>query len=139
MNNTIGLSGLQVVMIASVILVVMLIKLSAYVISLRVKHKIAIGDDDNSDMRLAIRAQANFTEYTPIALILLLLLTFADAHVEVIALLAITFIIGRLLHIHGLLVGEKQEPPFRRFRFIGMVFTFLSLGLMALAMLIYLF
>ena len=39
----------------------------------RVKFKIDDGDGGNEEMRQRIRAQANFVEYVPIALILLML------------------------------------------------------------------
>ena len=52
----------------------MLLVLSALVSRQRLRHKVSIGDGDVPSVRAAMRVQANFVEYVPLALILLVLL-----------------------------------------------------------------
>ena len=63
----------MVTLIAAGLLGFLLFFLGAYVVAGRVKFKIDNGDGGSAAMRQRIRAQANFVEYVPLALILLLL------------------------------------------------------------------
>jgi len=62
---------MTVSMITAGLLGILLLFLSGHVIAGRVKFKIDIGDGGNEQMRQRIRAQANFTEYVPLALLLI--------------------------------------------------------------------
>jgi uncharacterized membrane protein YecN with MAPEG domain len=74
-------------------------------------------------MERAIRAQANFAEYVPIALILMACLEINGAPLWLIAILGITFVAGRVIHAQGM----SQPPPHFRNRVIGMKFTITTL------------
>ncbi len=79
-------------------------------------------NDENDEFFRAVRAHANFIEYTPLFLILLTLLELADAPSLFMSLLGGTFIIGRISHWYGL-----TEPDRLRFRTLGMVLTLTQL------------
>lgn len=87
--------------IAAIILVV----LSLAVIRLRVRSGISFGDGGDEKLRHAIRAQGNFIEYVPIALILMLLLELGGAAALLLHALGIALIGGRILHAISLYRG----------------------------------
>ncbi|KZN61773.1 MAPEG family protein [Pseudoalteromonas luteoviolacea] len=102
------------------------IKLSFDVIKLRRKHKVGIGHAGHTDLSAAIRAHANFIEYTPLAVILLFILEFQKVNSILLLAFASTFLIGRVLHAIAL---NKANI---RIRIFGMLLTFLVLISMAL-------
>jgi len=75
-----------------------LIKLSLNVVKLRRLHKVSLGDGRKEDLRRAIRAQGNATEYMPITLLLLFALEFNQAPMWLVHLTGITFVVGRAMH-----------------------------------------
>jgi len=105
------------------ILAVLFIRLSFGVIRLRRHHKVGLGSGGVDDLERAIRAQANFAEYVPIALILMACLELNGAPLWLIAILGIAFVIGRVIHAKGI----NQPPPHFRDRVIGMKFTITTL------------
>ena len=105
------------------ILAVLFIRLSFGVIRLRRHHKVGLGSGGVDDLERAIRAQANFAEYVPIALILMACLELNSAPLWLIAILGIGFVAGRVIHAKGM----NQPPPHFRDRVIGMKFTITTL------------
>ena len=85
---------------------------------LRLSDKILHGDGGNALLLRRMRAQANFTEYTPIALVLIVLLDLMDINAWALGLTALAFLVGRVLHA----VGMDAETPSRA-RMIGMALT----------------
>ncbi len=80
----------------------LLLALSVRVAMVRRKTRVGIGHGDQPTLETAIRVQANFTEYVPIALILLLL---TEAHAPGawwLHVLGLMLLVGRLLHAWGL-------------------------------------
>ena len=116
------------------ILILLYLKLSWDVITCRRRYKISVGDGGNENLLRAIRSQANLSEYAPLALIALVCLELNRAPVWVTAILALIFIIGRLLHPLGMKSAESSLQPRSR----GMMLTFLSLLLMAFANIVFL-
>lgn len=98
-----------------------LVALSVRTIRLRRRFQVAVGAGGEPSLERAIRVQANFVEYVPLAL---LLLFFLEArlgsgwwvHVPGVALLA-----GRVLHA----VGVSNVKEDLRLRVTGMSLTFL--------------
>lgn len=86
----------------------LLIVLSARVMRLRGKHRIGIGDGGQADLQLAIRVQANFIEYVPIALLLLLCVDLVGDSKWIVHVLGILLLVGRVLHAYGL-SGSPNE------------------------------
>ena len=104
--------------IASILTIVFL-QLSFAVIRLRRKNKVGLGTGGHDELERAIRAQGNFAEYVPMALILLFLFEFNGAPLWLVSILGAALIIGRVMHAKGI----KQPPPHFRDRIIGMRFT----------------
>ena len=84
----------------------------------RIKEKILHGDGGNAGLQRRLRAQSNFTEYTPIALVLILVLDLAGQDGWLLGLTALGFMLGRVLHA----IGMDAEGPAKP-RMIGMLLT----------------
>ncbi len=103
--------------------------LSINVIKTRRKAGIAIGTKDNEEFLRPVRAHANFAEYVPIALVLILLAEMQGVDKVYICLLGAMLVVGRLLHLYGILKAEltginKQSI---RYRVSGMMLTFFAI------------
>ncbi len=66
-----------------------------------------IGDGGNEPLIRRMRAQSNFIEYTPIALILFALVELAHGPSLLLWVMAALYLIGRLAHPFGMDVGGK--------------------------------
>ncbi len=102
---------------------ILLVVLSVRTLLLRRKLKIGIGDNDNVEMKRAMRVHANFIEYTPTAILLIFFLEQTGSYVVWIHTLCIVLLVGRIMHAYGV---SQVEEDFR-FRVTGMVLTFLVL------------
>lgn len=109
-------------LIASV-LTLLFIKLSIAVIKLRGKNKVGLGSGGHEDLERAIRAQGNFAEYVPIALILIGCLELNGAPWWLVLIPGLTLIAGRLYHSKGI----NTPPPDFSNRILGMKLTFATL------------
>ena len=89
---------------------------------MRVAHKVSIGDGGHEPLITRMRAQANFVEYTPFFLILLGLIELAIGSQIWLWIVAILFILGRIVHMFGM-----DQPPPSRLRMAGIIVTMLSL------------
>jgi uncharacterized membrane protein YecN with MAPEG domain len=105
------------------ILAAFFIHLSLGVIRLRRRHKVGLGSGGVDDLERAIRAQANFAEYVPIALILMACLEINGAPLWLIGILGIALVAGRMIHAKGI----NQPPPHFSNRVIGMKLTITTL------------
>lgn len=110
--------------IYAALLAVLLIALSFRVIFVRRGERISLGDADNPALRARIRVQANFVEYTPLALILILLIELQGGDALVVHALGLMLLIGRIAHA----VGVSKHPQVMPLRFWGMILTFASLA-----------
>jgi len=89
--------------------------LSAMAGTKRPKLGISVGDGGNPEMLLAMRRHANFTEYVPLALILLALLEVNDVSAMAIHVMGAGLVIARIAHAVGLKADSVQGAG----RFIG--------------------
>lgn len=105
------------------ILALLFILLSIRTIRIRRELKIEIGDDTNIEMQRAMRVHANFSEYTPLTLILILLVELNDAPNLIIHFICLSLLIGRIAHAYG--VSKTKENY--KFRIMGMAMTFTSI------------
>ena len=80
------------------LLALWLVGLSLRVIQARRAARVSLGDGGNRPLQRAIRGQANFAEYVPIALLLLLILELSRFSIYVVHLMGIALVIARLLH-----------------------------------------
>ncbi len=111
---------LRITTLAAVALTILFVRLSFAVIRLRRGHQVALGSAGHVDLERAIRAQGNFAEYVPFGLILLGLLEFNGAPKWLVAIPAVTLILGRLFHAKGI----NEPPPNFANRIRGMQLTF---------------
>ena len=116
------------------ILAALFVYLSFAVIRLRRHHKVGLGSGGVDDLERAIRAQGNFAEYVPIALILLACLELNGAPLWLTAIPGIALVIGRLIHAKGI----NQPPPHFTNRIIGMRFTITTLIMLVVFNLVWL-
>lgn len=121
---------MTVTMVTAGILALLLLFLAGYVIAGRVRFKIDLGDGGNVAMRQRIRAQANFAEYVPMALILMALMETASVGPRwLIIAMGATLVLARLWHAQGLL----STPGVSAGRFAGTNLTGLVLLVGAVA------
>ena len=109
------------------LLVLWLLVLSVRVVRRRGSDKIVLGDGGNPSMLRVIRAQANFTEYVPLALLMMAMLELTRHSIYLLHLLGILLLISRLLH--GYALSFTQHFMFGRVAGAGL--TFLVLGIEA--------
>ena len=96
--------------------------LGVLVVRARVKTETGIGDGGNPEMARPLRAHANNTEYTPMALLLMWALMPLGGSAWIAHAIGIPLTIGRIFHAIGL---SRNEGP-SALRLIGMVLTFLA-------------
>ena len=68
----------------------------------RIAEKISIGDGGNPRLIARMRAQLNFAEYVPVVLILIALIELARGSPLWLWIVAMLFILGRILHGFGM-------------------------------------
>jgi len=115
------------------LLALLAVALGAWVVTLRVRHRVGLGDGGQSRLTRAIRAHGNLLETAPLALLLLLLAELTAA-LPVVGLQAtgLALLCGRLLHAAGLARSGGASPP----RFVGMLLTWLVTVALAGALLL---
>ena len=91
---------------------------------LRISDKVLHGDGGNAALAKRMRAHANFVEYTPLAMVLVLALDMTDHHGWGLALSALAFLIARVLHAFGM---DLDRP--NKLRMIGVLVTWLCYAL----------
>jgi uncharacterized membrane protein YecN with MAPEG domain len=119
-------------LITAGLLALLLLFLSGYVIAGRVKFKVDFGDGGNEIMKRRIRVQANFVEYVPVALILIMLVETTSIGPGWLAgALGATLVVARVWHAQGLLGSTGLSAG----RFVGTNLTALVILVGALAVL----
>jgi len=103
--------------------------LSLRVIRHRRAERIPLGSGGNAALERAVRAHANFAEFVPFAVLLLLLAEWGGAWPALLHGLGALLVAARLSH--G--IGIVQEPEDFRLRVFGMMGTFGVMGIAALA------
>lgn len=102
---------------------VLLVVLSVRVIRLRFRYRVAIGDGGNEALVRAIRVHGNFTEYAPLALLLILAVALLGYPAWVVHALGIVLTAGRL--VHAVVLSRSTGASYGRF--IAMTLTFLTI------------
>lgn len=118
-------------LITSLLIIIHLV-LTAIVIREPRRSKVHIDSDGTSVLERAIRAQANFTEVTPIFLISLLILELVDSYLWWVSILGVAFILGRILHATSLLSEAALTETYPR-RMLGMLLTLIPLTASAIS------
>jgi len=106
----------------------LLIALSVNVVLARRRYRVRLGEGTDEGMRQAVRVQANFAEYVPLAAVLLILSELTGMPIVAVHVAGILLVTSRLLHAWGL-----AHSPGRTFgRFYGTAGTwFVIIGLAA--------
>ena len=104
----------------------LLIALSWNVVRLRQRHEVGIGTGSVHALERAVRVQANFCEYVPLALLLLALIEFgSNAPAWVLHVLGLALLVGRVAHALGL----SRSAGASRARVLGTLLTWIVLVL----------
>ncbi|RIV87534.1 MAPEG family protein [Aurantiacibacter zhengii] len=85
----------------------------------RISGKVLHGDGGDVALQRHMRAQANYVEYTPFALMLIVLLDLANQDGWLLGLTALAYFAGRVLHP----IGMQADHPAKT-RQIGIMLTF---------------
>lgn len=104
MNIALPLTSLYAA-ISALLLVVMAVMIAR----LRMDKQLFISEGESWQLRRYRRALRNFSEYVPLALLLLLLSELQGTPPLVLHGIGGILVIGRLLHIHALLIDEPQQ------------------------------
>jgi uncharacterized protein len=99
----------------------LLIALSVQVVFARRRFRVGIGAGTEEGMQQAIRVQANFTEYVPFAVILLVIAEIQGLPGAAIHTAGIVLVASRVLHA----IGLSQHPGRSFGRFYGTAGTWL--------------
>lgn len=115
------------------VLALLYVYLTARIILLRRQKNVPLGTGGDRELEKAIRAHANFAEYVPLALLLILMLELQSASRFLISFLGLLLVTGRSIHAYG--VSQAREDF--RLRVAGMSMTLACLALSSLANLFY--
>ncbi|MHC9084595.1 MAPEG family protein [Luteimonas sp. RIT-PG2_3] len=105
----------------------MFVVLTMRVVMQRRSNRIGIGDGGHSTLARSVRVHGNFSEYVPLALILMALLELSGVPAAWLWVLGAMLLLGRILHAVGLGGSIGVSPG----RLVGMLLTLISLLLMA--------
>lgn len=94
--------------------------LTLRVVQYRQTAKVSLGDGGHPPLQRAIRGHANFAEYVPLALLLLLVIELSRMSLYIVHALGATLLVARLLH--GYALGFRAQ--FRFGRYWGALLTF---------------
>jgi hypothetical protein len=98
-----------------------LIALSVQVVRARRRFRVGLGTGTEEGLQQAVRVQANFTEYVPYAVLLLVLAEISGLPAAAVHVAGVLLVVSRLLHAVGL-----SGSPGRSFgRFYGTAGTWL--------------
>lgn len=101
------------------ILAAVFLVLTARVVQLRNSTRVSLGDGGDISLQRAIRAHANFAEYVPLALLMLMILEASRFSIYLVHAIGVALVIARVLH--GYALGFTRE--FRFGRFAGVALT----------------
>ncbi|MCB1198182.1 MAG: MAPEG family protein [Deltaproteobacteria bacterium] len=118
--------------ITLLILIPLFLFLTFRIIRYRRVNKVSIGDRGDIILLRRIRMHANFTEYTPIAIILLALCEFNQAPFWRLCIGASLLVIGRYLHCWGLWSATSPGSM----RVLGMFCTLFSIISLSITLLL---
>lgn len=120
---------MEVTLLYAALLALILIALSVRVVKMRRQHQVGIGGGEVPALKRAIRVQANFTEYVPLAVLLLALLELSQSVPGwLLHTLGALLVIGRVLH--G--IGLSRSAGTSNGRVLGTLATWIVLVVSAL-------
>jgi len=93
---------LPVTAVFACILTILVLTLAYRVVVFRRKFRVGFGVGDKEALKQSISAHSNAVENIPLAIILMALLEYAGANQLLLIVIAIAFIVARLIHAYGL-------------------------------------
>ncbi|MGB5864234.1 MAG: MAPEG family protein [Sulfitobacter sp.] len=111
------------------LLTLVFLVLSGLVIRQRTALEKVTGTRDETDLNKSMRVQANFVEYVPLGLLLMICAELLGAPAAAIHAMGATLLIGRICH--G--IGMSRSPQVIALRAVGFLLTFVMLALSAIA------
>jgi uncharacterized membrane protein YecN with MAPEG domain len=105
--------------------------LSLRVIGQRRVARVSLGDGGNAELQRRCRVHANFAEYVPLALLLMVLAESQGWPDWVLHLVGGPLLVGRAAHAYGV----SRAPELPRLRVVGMASTFAAIVFGSLAVL----
>ena len=115
------------------ILTLVFLALSVAVIRQRFAVRTSLGDAGDKALIKRMRVQANFAEYVPLALVLMLCAELAGAPAAALHVMGLTLLAGRICHA----IGMSLTPQIFILRQLGILATFTMLGASALALIVH--
>ena len=101
----------------------LLIALSIRVVLARRRYKVRLGPGTDDGMQQAVRVQANFTEYVPFAVLLLVFSEISGLPSAIVHGAGVLLLVSRVMHAWGL-----SQSPGRTFgRFYGTAGTWITI------------
>lgn len=125
----------KIVPVYAALLALVFLWLSARVIRVRRAERIAIGPGGSKRLERAMRVHANFAEYAPLTLLLILMAELQAAPGALVHGLCLALVLGRSLHAYG--VSQEKESLNLRVGAMALTFAALAgaaLNLLALAL-----
>ena len=107
--------------LVTAILLFIFVALSFNAAFTRRKSGLAVGEGDNETLLRAVRAHGNFTEFTPMFLISLIVVDQLSKNCDYVGILGLLFIIGRIFHALSMFLKKGI------LRVIGMMLTLVPL------------
>ena len=101
------------------------VALSALVIRGRGRRGVNLGHGGHADLETAIRTHANFAEYVPLVLLIIVLVEATGFSRYWVHVLGVALVAGRLLHAWGL--THHKQPSLGRI--VGVTLTFAALAI----------
>lgn len=114
--------------IYAVVLALMTLALAFRVVAFRRRDRVGLGDDGSRDLRIAMRAHANFVEYAPLFLVLLFVAEINGVPVNWLHGIGMVFVLGRFAHAWGMVAGDGGVHPGRM---VGILTTWLAIVALA--------
>ena len=105
------------------LLALLYLAISGWVVRVRMQQKVYAGDKGDPVMANAMRVHANFAEYVPLALILILLAEMQGAPALALHALGAALLLGRMMHAAGM----ARLPHIALLRGGGALLSFLVL------------
>ena len=113
----------QITSLYAGLLALLYLGISGWVVRVRVQQKVFAGDKGDPVMANAMRLHANYAEYVPLALILLLLAEMQGAPALALHALGAVLLVARIMHA----LGMAAQPHISSLRGGGATLTFLVL------------
>ena len=118
---------LPVTLVTASLLALWSLILAIRVSGMRVKHRISLGDQGNTDLIVRMRTHGNFVEYVPLILILMGLVEMAGGDSTILAVTGAALVLFRLMHAIGM-----PRPAPNVFRAGGAMGTFLIVAALSI-------